>query len=127
MVQALAAQFLEPAGNGGTGEFGGRGPPPLPPMSSWRGVVLEHLHAAGGSLEVSGEHVLVRRASLRLEPGFFGAEEAITDYAPDRDEWVATLIVTGADAREAWGRRCETIEAVCRACGIDACRDPAPP
>jgi pyrrolysine biosynthesis protein PylC len=90
-------------------------------------VVLEHLQAAGGSLQVSGEHVLARRASLRLEAGFFGAEEAITDYAPDRDEWVATLITTGADAREAWGRRCRAVEAICRARGIEACRDPEPP
>ena len=30
---------------------------------------------------------------LRLVPGFFGADEALTDYAPGRDEWAATLIV----------------------------------
>jgi pyrrolysine biosynthesis protein PylC len=118
MVEALAGMFLEPAGGG---------PPPLPPAAGWRAVVLEHLHAAGGRLEVCGEHVLARRAGLRLERGFFGAEEAITDYAPQREEWAATLIVAGADAREAWGRRQAAVEAICRAHGFAACRDPEPP
>ncbi len=130
MLEALASQFVGLAGSGGSGGSvgsSGSGPPPLPPDAGWRGVVLEHLHAAGGALEVAGEHVLARRPSLRLEPGFFGAEEAITDYAPGREEWVATLIVTGTDACEAWRRRDAAIQAICRATGIAACRDPEPP
>ncbi len=118
MVEALAAMFLDPAGDG---------PPPLPPAAGWRAVVLEHLRAGGRGLEVSGEHMLARRSGLRLEPDFFGAEEAITDYAPDRDEWVATLIVTGANAQEAWRRRDAAVQAICFARGLEACRDPEPP
>jgi pyrrolysine biosynthesis protein PylC len=118
MVEALAGVFLEPAGDA---------PPPLPPAAGWRATVLEHLRAAGGRLEVTGEHVLARRGGLRLERDFYGAEEAITDYAPGREEWVATLIVTGANAREAWSRRQAAVEAICRAHGFEACLDPEPP
>jgi pyrrolysine biosynthesis protein PylC len=116
MVETLAAQFLE-----------AERPTPLPPAAGWRAVVLEHLQAASGRLEVTGEHVLARRSGVRLERGFFGAEEAITDYAPGREEWVATLIVTGADAPEAWGRRQAAVEAICRSHGFEACLDPEPP
>jgi pyrrolysine biosynthesis protein PylC len=117
MVQALAFIFRESSE---------RGPPPLPPAAGWRAAVLEHLHAEAGRLEVSGEHVLARREGLRLERDFFGAVEAITDYAPGREEWVATLIVTGADAQEAWSRRQAAVEAICRAHGFAECRDPEP-
>jgi pyrrolysine biosynthesis protein PylC len=118
MVEALGVQFLGAEATG---------PPPLPSAAGWRAVVLEHLHGSGGRLEVSGEHVLARRGPLRLERGFFGAEEAITDCAPGRDEWVATLIVTGADAEEAWRRRCEAVEAIRRAHDIADYSDPEPP
>ena len=56
-------------------------------------------------LEVLGEHVMGGARPLRLVPGFFGADEALTDYAPGRAEWAATLIVTDAGvARRASGR-----------------------
>ena len=59
-------------------------------------------------LDVLGEHVMGGAGPLRLVPGFFGADEALTDYAPGSAGWAATLIVTGAgvrEARAAGGRR----------------------
>ena len=41
---------------------------------------------------------------------FFGADEAITNYAVDRTDWVATLIVNAADRSEAWQKRNCVIE-----------------
>ncbi len=38
---------------------------------------------------------------LRLVPGFFGADEALTDYASGRPEWAATLIVAAPTVDEA--------------------------
>jgi len=116
MVEALGALFLDP---------GGGGPPPLPPVR--RAALLEHVRVTGHRLEVSGEHVLVGRGGLRVERGFFGAEEAITDYAPERSDWVATLLVTGEDAAQAWRRRGEAVQAIRSACGLGECLDPEPP
>ncbi len=116
MVEALGALFLDP---------GGGGPPPLPPVR--RAALLEHVRVTGRRLEVSGEHVLVGRGGLRVERGFFGAEEAITDYAPERSDWVATLLVTGEDAAQAWRRRGEAVQAIRSACGLGESLDPEPP
>jgi pyrrolysine biosynthesis protein PylC len=108
--------------------FAGSAAPPGPAErpSPPRGVVYEHLLASPGRLEVAGEHVMSRREPLRLVSGFFGADEALTDYAPGRREWAATLIVTASDRAEAWRRRNEVIGAILRSLGLPACLDPEP-
>ena len=113
MVPALGNLFLR-----------GDTPDPLP--APGRAVVLEHLHAVGSRLEVAGEHVLCRRGPLRLQKGFYGAEEALTDLEPGRSDWVATLIVTGGDREEAWRRCCLVVEAICRDLGLTDYADPEP-
>jgi pyrrolysine biosynthesis protein PylC len=118
MVSALAALFLYAEGSP---------PDALLAAPARQAVVLEHVRVAGNRLEVSGEHVLARRGPLRVERDFFGADEAITDRAPGRSEWVATLIATGGDAEQAWRRRCDAIEAIRHAHDLDECRDPEPP
>jgi 3-methylornithine--L-lysine ligase len=68
------------------------------------GVVLQHVLASGGRLRVLGEHILREAGPLRLERGFFGAREALTDFEPGARRWAATVIVrepTLADARAA--------------------------
>jgi pyrrolysine biosynthesis protein PylC len=92
-----------------------------------RAVVLEHLHASGSRLEVAGEHVLCRRGPLRVVPGFYGTDEAVTDLEPGRTDWVATLLVTGSGRAEAWQRRCQAVEAIRRAHGLTDYADPEPP
>jgi len=114
MVLALGNLFLR-----------GDAPEALP--APGRAVVLEHLHAAGSRLEAAGEHVMSRRGPLRLEKGFYGAEEALTDFGPGRKDWAATLIVTGHDREEAWRRRCLVVEAIRRDLGLTECADPEPP
>jgi pyrrolysine biosynthesis protein PylC len=118
MVEALGALAL--------GSPGGAPPTPLPPAAAWRAAVLEHVHAAGNLLEVSGEHVLARRGPLRVERDFFGADEAITDRVPGRSDWVATLLCSGQDAGQAWRRRCDAVQAIRRAHGLDVFRSPEP-
>jgi len=66
-----------------------------------RACVFEHVHAASGHLTVAGEHVMGGARPLTLVPGFFGAHEALTDYAPGRASWVATVIAVGAGVGEA--------------------------
>ncbi len=53
-------------------------------------------------------------------PGFFGADEALTDYEHGRGEWAATLIVTAGDVREARERAGGVVADVARREGLRA-------
>lgn len=77
-------------------------------------VVYEHILVSPGEISFLGEHIMTGRGRLKLVEGFFGADEAITDYSPGSASWVATLIHTGRTPGEAWKKRCSTIEAICR-------------
>jgi pyrrolysine biosynthesis protein PylC len=43
--------------------------------------------------------------ALHIFPDFFGADEAITNYATGRDDWVATLMVVEENLEAAWDKR----------------------
>jgi len=77
-----------------------------------RGVVYEHINVSSNILTVAGEHIMSGVHGLRLCKDFFGADEAITNYMPDRDEWVATLIISGTDREQAWIKRCGIIDEI---------------
>jgi len=70
-----------------------------------RGVVYEHINVLPGLLETAGEHIMSGADALRVHEDFFGAEEAITNYAPGRQAWAATLIVCGKNRKAAWEKR----------------------
>jgi len=114
MIEMLGRLFLD-------------GPPPRPPReSAARGVVYEHIQVREESLEVGGEHLISRADPLSLRRDFFGANEAITNYAPGRKQWVATLIFCGSTREEAWERRGETIRALREHFELGRCADPEP-
>ena len=43
--------------------------------------------------------------ALTLQTDFWGADEALTNYKPGRDPWVATLIFSGSDRQQAREKR----------------------
>jgi len=77
-----------------------------------RGVIYEHIRVSGNMLEVAGEHSMTGAGPLHIRRDFFGADEVITNHEPGRDEWVATLIISGVDRQDAWDRRCQVIEEI---------------
>jgi 3-methylornithine--L-lysine ligase len=79
-----------------------------------RACVYQHVRASGGMLEVLGEHVMGSAGPLQLVPGFFGADEALTDYAPGRDGWAATLIVAAESPRQARARAARVVAELAR-------------
>jgi len=83
--------------------------PAMPGIGHERGVVYEHIKVSPGILEVLGEHVMANAHPLKRYDDFFGADEAITDFAPGCSPWVATLITTGNNREEAWNKRCQVI------------------
>ncbi len=100
--------------------------PTIPDVKYERGVVYEHIKVSPGILEVSGEHIMANAHPLKLCEHFFGADEALTDFAPGRLPWVATLIITGDSRVEAWNRRCRVIEDIRDYFGLSVCSDPIP-
>ena len=88
-----------------------------------RACVYQHVRASGGMLDVLGEHVMGGAAPLSLVPGFFGADEALTDYAPGRDGWAATLIVAAESAGEARTRAEEVVAELARHEGLRVAAD----
>ena len=77
------------------------GAPPAVDCAARRACVYQHVRASEGLLEVLGEHVMGGAGPLRLVPGFFGVDEALTDYRPGAAHWAATLIVAAPSLAEA--------------------------
>ncbi|WP_227765917.1 3-methylornithine--L-lysine ligase PylC [Zhaonella formicivorans] len=91
-----------------------------------KGTVYEHIWITPDKLEVCGEHIMSEAGPLQLRDDFFGADEAITNYLPGKDAWVATLIVTGENRREAWEKRCEVIARISKELRLGRYVDPSP-
>jgi pyrrolysine biosynthesis protein PylC len=79
-----------------------------------RAVIYEHILVTQGRLVLLGEHVIAAAGPLRLIPDFYGADEAMTNYAPATDSWTATLIFKADRISKAYERRRETLAAICR-------------
>lgn len=95
-------------------------------LSSPRGVVYEHIKVSAGLIEVAGEHIMSGVDPLHAVEEFFGVNEAITNYSPGRDAWVATLITSGIDREEAWERREEAIRDIRRSLDLSIYHDRGP-
>jgi len=86
-------------------------------------VLLEHVRVHGNRMEVLGEHVMGDVGPLVVQPGFFGAKEAITNYPGVESRWAATIINTGPSLSDAWSCRNTVIERIMRDHGIEQFTD----
>ena len=91
-----------------------------------RATVYEHIHVSGDTLQISGEHIMPAGGPLNLQADFFGADEAITNFGPGKDQWVATLIFSGKNRQSAWAKRNRSIAEMVRRLGINKVIDPEP-
>jgi pyrrolysine biosynthesis protein PylC len=91
-----------------------------------RGTVYEHIHVSGDILSISGEHIMTEGGPLHLQSNFFGADEAITNFEPGKDPWVATLIFSGTNRHQAWDKRNRCIAEIVRRLEIKEVIDPQP-
>ena len=95
-------------------------------MSTGRPVIYEHIQVSRQLLEVAGEHIMSGAEPLHVQPDFFGADEAITNYVPGRESWVATLIICAEDRPAVWEKRDGVIADIRQHLHIDMYRDPSP-
>jgi len=86
----------------------------LPIEASLRGAVYEHIHVSGDRLKICGERIMTEGGPLELLRSFFGADEAITNFGPGKDPWVATLIFCGANRHEACEKRNRSVAEIVR-------------
>jgi len=96
-----------------------RGAPPRVARAPRRACVYQHVHAHDGLLEVAGEHVMGSAAPLQLVKGFFGVDEALTDYRPGARAWAATLIATGEGVEVARARADDAVRELARCERLD--------
>ena len=73
-------------------------------------VIYEHIKVSNNHIEVLGEHIMNGIGPLKVFRGLFGADEVITNFHPDRNEWVATLIFKGRNMEEVHGKKQQTYE-----------------
>ncbi|MGD8741210.1 MAG: 3-methylornithine--L-lysine ligase PylC [Desulfobacterales bacterium] len=90
------------------------------------GVIYEHVRVASNHLEIAGEHIMSGAEALHIFTDFFGADEAITNYAAGRDDWVATLMVTEKNLEAAWDKRNKIIADIRKRFQLEGFRDSAP-
>ncbi|MGW8265003.1 MAG: 3-methylornithine--L-lysine ligase PylC [Longimicrobiales bacterium] len=96
------------------------------PALPYRSSILEHIRVRPGHLSVRGERIMAEAGPLHLEENFFGAQEALTNHAPGREDWVATLLVHGADLRDAQARRDRVIREIRTRYGLERYEDEYP-
>jgi len=92
-------------------------------MDAPMGVVYEHVKVTPNRLEVAGEHLISGADALQIRKDFFGANEAITNYRPHRQEWVATLIISEKTREMAWQRRNRVISDLRRHLELEVYQD----
>jgi pyrrolysine biosynthesis protein PylC len=103
--------------------FLGNATPRRGDMAAPIGVVYEHIRVTPHRLEVAGEHLISGADALQIRENFFGADEAITNYTPHRQEWVATLIVSEKTRETAWEKRCRVISDIRQHFHLDGYQD----
>ncbi len=91
-----------------------------------RAVVYEHIQVCGNILKFCGERVMSAGGALKLQHNFFGADEALTNFAADLDTWVATLIFLGTNRHRAWEKRNRSIVQIKQRLGIEEVVDSKP-
>ena len=92
---------------------------PIPVKKDRRGVVYEHINVSPNRIEVSGEHIMSGVDPLHVQSDFFGADEAITNFASGRTTWVATLITSAPALSEAWEKRNAVIDTIRSRFGLE--------
>lgn len=99
----------------------------LKPVSCMRRYsIYEHISVDGGAIITHGEKRFSKVRNPRIIEGFFGCDEAITDYEPGRDGWTATLM-TSADSLEGIvRRRQEYITRIMNECNLHDFIDESP-
>jgi len=73
----------------------------IAPPTQQQVCLYQQVVASHGQLQMVGEHALAQAAPLSQQPGFFGADLALTNWRPGATSWQAIVIVCAPDYRQA--------------------------
>ncbi len=88
--------------------------------------VYRHVVMKDGILRACGEKEFGHVRNPRLVKGFFGSDDAITDYEPGKEEWRATLITSGPTESEVDCRCDATVRSILDECSLETFIDEIP-
>ena len=100
--------------------------PESPVLKKEKFAIFEHVKISDSTLEVCGEHIVSVAGPLSHKYNFFGADEALTNYSPGSENWMATLIITGNDREDAFNKRDKVISGIMEEHKISEYLDPIP-
>jgi pyrrolysine biosynthesis protein PylC len=86
----------------------------------------EHYVVENGCIYTCGEKVFGKIKEPRFDDRFFGTDEAITDFAPGKDPWRATVMTKGKSPAEVLEKRKRFIRNVMEECELDEYIDRSP-
>lgn len=66
-----------------------------------RTAIYQQISVTKDCITTKGERIMAKCEPLQLKEDFFGAQAALTDYAPEKINWNAILITEGASYEEA--------------------------
>ncbi len=94
--------------------------------SAGRYSIYEHYHILNDTISTCGEKEFGHVTRPYFDRDFFGADEVITDYTPDKTEWWATVINSGDSRSEVLAKRREFITTVMKDFDLDEFIDKSP-
>jgi len=97
--------------------------PVIPPIVNEKPVIYEHIRVSPDALEVSGEHIISEARPLHYQMDFFGADEALTDFDRDHQDWTATLILSGKTKEEVAQKQRRVLETIRGTFGLRECAE----
>jgi pyrrolysine biosynthesis protein PylC len=97
--------------------------PVIPQIVNEKPVIYEHIKVSPDALEVSGEHIISEARPLHYQMDFFGADEALTDFDRDHQDWTATLILSGETKEEVAQKHRHVLETIRATFGLRECAD----
>ncbi len=97
-----------------------------PPVREQRFAFYEHVAVDDGIMRSCGEGVFAEVRAPRIVSGLFGSDEMITDYAPGKTRWRATIMNSASTRSEAEAKRHKVLRSIIDQEGISAYIDPTP-
>ncbi len=91
-----------------------------------KAVIFEHVVVNPDSISIAGEHIIGSAGPLKYIENFFGADEALTNYYPGKENWVATLIYKADSLESVHEKKDNAIRSLMSAFNIKRYNDPVP-